>query len=65
MTRKEYVILAQALKNTAAMWCESEDSINTWARTVAALVEALQQENPRFDAAKFYAAIFCAAIQAE
>jgi hypothetical protein len=57
MTRKDYEVLAQALKNAAPMGCQSEDAHDTWARTVAAVAKALQQDNPRFDVAKFCAAI--------
>ena len=60
MTRKDYVLLAEALADARRIALQSENSPeNTAAGVVLAsltLAQILQNENPRFDRARFLAA---------
>jgi hypothetical protein len=68
MTRKDYVLIAEALRNDAAhlqpmnesdynkMLDWEQGAFDQWNTTVLAIAASLQQDNPRFDRARFLAA---------
>lgn len=55
MTRKDYVLLADALRYTLPDVCR-EISLRQHANDCEAVANALAKENPRFDRARFLAA---------
>ena len=56
MTRKDYVLLAGALKESRPIWDVADERLDQWQETVRAIVYALETDNPRFDYDKFCAA---------
>jgi len=54
MTRKDYELIAAALAAASPKGCESEDAVDTWERICVLMAEALRQDNPRFDSARFF-----------
>lgn len=53
MSRKDYVLLAQALKCATPLPSDGEKAMTIWNGTVACVTRALEGENPRFDRGKF------------
>ena len=59
MTKKEYELIAQALKNSLPMSLLITDEsiwqarINTWKCTVKIMANELENNNPRFNRSKF------------
>lgn len=50
MTRKDYILIAAAIKAEQRHGREGDETINNVARSIA---DALQSDNPRFDRARF------------
>lgn len=58
MTKKDYVKLAAALKQTRPLANEvSTETSNAWKETVDAIVSVLRNDNDRFNAKRFYQAV--------
>jgi len=55
MTRKDYIVLAQALA-TAGIEIEGPQQAELFERIVDQIADALALDNPRFDRARFNAA---------
>lgn len=55
MTRKDYVLIAEALKE--ALTNSSEDRAYGVESAAQFVADALQQENPKFDRGRFLAAV--------
>ena len=53
MTKKDYIAIADAIKTT--MWEDKADPA-TLVALIARLATAFAQDNPRFDAQRFFAA---------
>ena len=59
MTKKDYIKLAQALKDSKPTAADEPNTYfmrQTWNYTVHKIVQVLADDNPRFDATRFYAA---------
>jgi len=60
MTRKDYVLIAQAIKGTIPGPEHTEDYLQGqavgWANCARSIADALSTDNPRFDRARFLAA---------
>ena len=54
MTKKDYAVLAGALKEAKP---DSPESVEGWKRVVSEILFALSKENPRFEPIKFLAAV--------
>lgn len=55
MTRKDYVLLAAALRNAQPPEPEPIERA-AWLRTVYSVADALMRDNPRFDPVRFHKA---------
>ena len=57
MTRKDYVLLADALaraaRNVTAAGLTDHTAHTTWCECAATVADALARDNPRFDRARF------------
>ena len=59
MTRKDYILIAAALRRANPQHLEGnnrEFAIIVWTRAVESICDALSTDNPRFDRGRFYAA---------
>ena len=56
MTRKDYILLAQAL-NGAYPLAENNTPATAWENCYLAIAAALSQDNPSFNKARFIAAV--------
>jgi hypothetical protein len=56
MTRKDYVIIAAALKSSKPTDAEGQNAAATWRLTVEAIENVLAGENSHFDCVAFDAA---------
>jgi len=62
MTRKDYIVLAEALYSASPVTVEyadhpsAVDGVVQWERDVVAIARALEEDNPRMDYDKFFAA---------
>jgi hypothetical protein len=64
MTRKDYVLIAQALRDSAGWWPSSGGSSAAMRVVLADLADALACDNPRFDRRRFIDAATPAGRQA-
>ena len=57
MTRKDYILIAAALRDTLLIDCPTSDYLNgaraAYASAVARVADALGRDNPRFDRERF------------
>lgn len=56
MTRKDYILLADAMKRSTPIASDGEVAMRNWIWTCANLAQTLSQDNPRFDRSRFIAA---------
>lgn len=56
MTKKDYELIARALKSTHQTVNVPTRVAQQWANDVCAIADALAQDNPRFDRERFLAA---------
>ena len=59
MTRKDYILIAAALRRAKPSYIDGLDSPSLevgWARSVESIADALTLDNPRLDRGRFYAA---------
>jgi hypothetical protein len=57
MTRKDYVLIADALRNSrpaVEILLVGPNRVNQWISTVGCVVSMLASDNDRFDSVKFY-----------
>ena len=53
MTRKDYVLIAEAIKDTREEYALTDSAVNTLSALVAVISSRLENENPRFDVERF------------
>ena len=54
MTRKDYLVIADALAESRPMWAENRAARTAqWVDTVDCMARALAHDNPRFDVERF------------
>ncbi len=56
MTRKDYIVLAEALRSTKPSVTSSWQHDEQWELDVVAIAEALKRDNPRMNYDKFFTA---------
>lgn len=56
MSRKDYVLLANALKSATPLMRDGDEAHRAWFNTVERVAQALQNDNPRFDRSRFISA---------
>lgn len=56
MTKKDYILLAQALKDNHPTINDGMIHLSVWNSIVLDIAKALQSDNPRFDSARFLTA---------
>ena len=57
MTRKDYKVIAKAITDAMDNTAQDAEPAVIWGTLVEVMADALQQDNPRFDAQKFYNAV--------
>ena len=53
MTRKDYVLIADAMKRARPVILNNRGPLDMWESCVDELAQALARSNPRFDAQRF------------
>jgi hypothetical protein len=53
MTRKDFVLIAQAIKSLPSFECKQDGDVVRFSAIVASFTEALASTNPRFDRERF------------
>lgn len=59
MTKKDYLVIAQALKNTKPLMTGGSTQsyvLHQWKCSVVAMADGLERENSQFDCNRFYLA---------
>ena len=58
MTKKDYIIIAEALKNAEPTETENDSgtAVSAWVKSIIKVCQALGRQNPRFDGQKFLTA---------